>query len=86
MDPSPLHDAHKSLLDGLDLGHLAGHIVSLGAVFGYFIGLLPALAALGAVIWYTIAILETRTVQSYFRRRRFKGKQRRAAVVKRESR
>jgi len=61
---------HKSILDGLDLGHLTAHLISLGAVVGFFIGLLPALAALGAVIWYVIAIYETRTVQDWRERRR----------------
>ncbi len=53
-----------------DLGHIVGHSVSLGALFGYFVGALPALAALGAVIWYAIAIYETRTVQDFLARRK----------------
>lgn len=61
---------HQSILDGLDLGHLTAHLISLGALFGYFVGVLPALAALGAVIWYGIAIYETRTVQDWLARRR----------------
>lgn len=53
-----------------DLGHITGHAVSLGAIFGAFLGILPALAALGAVIWYVLAIYETRTVQTWLQRRR----------------
>lgn len=68
-DHSPLSEVHKTILDGLDLGHLTGHLVSLGAIVGVVAGVLPALAALGAVIWYCIAIYETKTFQSWRRRR-----------------
>lgn len=51
-----------------DLGHVTGHAISLGAIFGAFLGILPALAALGAVVWYGIAIYETRTVQAFIKR------------------
>lgn len=64
------HGIHRSIFDGLDLGHLTAHLISVGALVGYFVGLLPALAALGAVIWYGIAIYETRTVQEWLARRR----------------
>lgn len=53
-----------------DLGHITGHAISFGAIVGTVVGVLPALAALGAVIWYGIAIYETRTVQAFLQRRR----------------
>lgn len=52
------------------LGHVTGHALSLGAIFGVLTGVLPVLAALGAVIWYIIAIYETQTVQTWLQRRR----------------
>lgn len=55
-------------MNQFDLGHITGHVVSAGAIFGAFLGILPALAALGAVIWYAIAIYETHTVQSWLKR------------------
>lgn len=66
----PVHDVHKSILDGLDMGHLTAHLISIGAIFGVVLGILPALAALGAVVWYAIAIYETKTFQAFLQRRR----------------
>jgi uncharacterized membrane protein YphA (DoxX/SURF4 family) len=77
-DPS-LQEAHKTIIDGLDLAHLAGHLTSLGAVAMVFLGALPALAALGAVIWYCIAIYETKTFQAW--RARARARKRLAKMV-----
>lgn len=67
---SDLSEAHRAIFEGLDAGHMTGHLVSLGAIVGVVAGLLPALAALGAVIWYGIAIYETKTVQNWLHRNR----------------
>lgn len=44
--------------------------VSALAIVGAFAGLLPPLAALGALIWYTIQIWESKTVQGWITKRR----------------
>ncbi len=46
----------------------AGHIISFGATVAVIAGILPTIAALGAVIWYAIAIFETKTVQGFLYR------------------
>ncbi len=60
------------VIDGLDWAQLTGHLVSMGAIVGTIVGLIPALAALAAVIWYVIAIWETKTVQGWLHHRRLK--------------
>lgn len=82
MSDHGVYDAHRTILDGLDLGHLAGHGISLVAILGVFTGVLPALAALGAVIWYMISIYETRTFQSWRARQRAKKRLARFVLLK----
>lgn len=78
MSDHSLTDAHRDLFNGLDLGHITGHVVSAAAILGVVAGVLPALAALGAVVWYGISIYETKTVQRWLRARR-RRKARRAS-------
>ena len=42
---------------------LVGDTVSLAAIVGTFLGYLPAIASLGAAVWYAIQIWESDTVQ-----------------------
>ena len=44
-------------------------IVSAGAIVGTILGDLPYVAALAGMIWYTIQIWESRTVQHWWRNR-----------------
>lgn len=49
------------------------HIVdalSIGAVLGTLIGMLPAIAAGLSIVWTSIRIYETKTVQKWLRRGR----------------
>jgi hypothetical protein len=70
MSDHSIGEAHRDLVNGLDLGHIAGHVVSLGSVLAVLAGLLPVIAAFGAVVWYAISIYETKTVQRWLRSRR----------------
>ena len=54
----------------------AGNIVSVGAIFGTFIGWLPGIAAFIAFVWYLIQIYESATVQLWLKRRLLKKLQR----------
>lgn len=45
-------------------------VVSAGTVIGALAGWLPEIAALFTIIWTTIRIFESDTVQSFIRRRR----------------
>ena len=65
-------DNHSSIIDGLDLGHVTGHLLSMGSLLAVFAGFLPAIAAFGAFIWYCISIYETKTFQAWLHRRRLK--------------
>ena len=56
----------------LDLSHLLGHIFSAGAIIGTFIGWLPGVAAVVALIWYMIQIYESKSVQNWLRTRRMR--------------
>lgn len=49
--------------DPSSVGSWTGHIVSLFAIGGSFFGLIPALAAILAVIWYSLEIYDNRTVR-----------------------
>ncbi len=53
--------------------HLTGiiilDIVSAGAVLGTLAGILPPLAAFGAVVWYAIQIWESQTVQGWLKKK-----------------
>jgi chromate transport protein ChrA len=50
-----------------------GHSISLGAILMTLAGLLPAAAALVAIIWYAIQIYESVTVQRWLKNRRLKA-------------
>lgn len=47
-----------------------GHSVSLAAIGGALMGLLPSIAAVAALIWYMLEIYESRTIQKFVRARR----------------
>jgi hypothetical protein len=49
-----------------------GNILSAGAIGATLIGLLPAVAAGVALVWYTIQIAESKTVQDWIRGRRLR--------------
>jgi hypothetical protein len=46
---------------------LAVDLVSAAAILGTLAGVLPPLAALGAVVWYAIQIFESDTVQVWLK-------------------
>lgn len=48
----------------------AGNIISVGAIAGSWLGHIPALAAIVALIWYLIQIYESLTVQRWLANRR----------------
>lgn len=52
---------------------VAAHVISLAAIGGAFVGILPPLAALGAIIWYAIQIYESRTFQDWLAKVRKKS-------------
>jgi hypothetical protein len=56
---------------------IAGNLVSAGAILGTFLGYLPAIAALGAIVWYCIQVYESRTVQRWLRLRRHRLRRKR---------
>lgn len=47
---------------------IAGDAVSVGTVIGAITGILPAIAALVTIIWTSIRIYETKTVQDWLAR------------------
>lgn len=69
----------------LDVSYWLGHGLSLGAIAMTIAGVLPAVAALVAVIWYTIQIYESNTAQKWLEKRRMKRKARRVARIRAES-
>lgn len=60
-------DKHTAL-GSLSPTDVAGHTISVASLVGILAGVLPALAALGAVVWYAIAIYETKTMQELIMR------------------
>lgn len=56
--------------------------VSAGAIIGAILGLLPALAALGAIVWYLIQIYESRTFQHWIANLRMKNRARKLARLR----
>ena len=44
---------------------ITAHTISLGAIVGSFAGIIPPLAALGALVWYVIQIFESSSVQKF---------------------
>lgn len=53
-----------------DFLHWLGHVMSGAAVVGAFVGLLPPIAALVGVVYYSIQIYESPTVQQWNATRR----------------
>lgn len=53
-----------------DFVHWLGHVLSGAAVVGAFVGLLPPIAALVGVVYYSIQIYESQTVQQWKATRR----------------
>lgn len=53
-----------------DFTHWMGHTFSLGALAGAFTGILPAIAAVVAFMWYALQIYESPTVQKWLTERR----------------
>lgn len=51
--------------DPSPLASWTGHIVSLFAIGGSLFGLIPAIAAVLAVIWYALEIYDNRTVRAW---------------------
>lgn len=49
-----------------------GNGLSLGAIATTMLGLTPAVAAIVAIIWYSIQIYESATVQKWFAKRRLR--------------
>lgn len=66
---SPANRAFNYSMDGL----------SIAAIAGAFVGLLPALAGLAGLIWYALQIWESKTVQKHVRRLRAKARAKRRA-------
>lgn len=62
----------------------AGNVISLGAIAGTIIGWLPLFAALVAIIWYSIQIWESSTVQEYVRKRMTISKAKKVARLRAE--
>lgn len=60
------------------------HVLAFFAWFGSLVGLLPAFAALIGIIWYTIQIMESNTVQKWLDKKRTARKGRRIAKLKAE--
>lgn len=58
-----------------------GNGVSLGAIVTSFMGLVPALAALVALLWYLVQIYESKTVQVWIAKRRLRQLARLKAAV-----
>lgn len=70
---------------GNPMGDYIRHVIdtiSVGAVVGVILGLLPAIAALGAAVWYLIQIWESRTCQHWIANRRMKYRARKIARLK----
>ena len=49
--------------------NIIGDVISAGAILGTILGDLPYVAAFAGMIWYTIQIWESRTVQHWWRTR-----------------
>ena len=55
-----------------DHSHLvaAANVISLGAIFGSFMGVITPLAAIAALLWYALQIYESKLVQDWVHHRR----------------
>lgn len=49
------------------IGLIAADVISAVAIAGTFVGLLPPLAAFGAIVWYVIQIYESDTAQRWIK-------------------
>jgi TctA family transporter len=50
----------------------AGHLFSVGAILGTFVGWLPGTATIIALIWYVLQVYESKTVQRFLHARRMR--------------
>jgi len=57
-------------------------VVSAGAIIGTILGDLPYVAALAGMVWYTIQIWESRTVQHWWRNRQMVRKAKKIARLR----
>ena len=64
-------------IDHTLIGRVIADTVSAVAILGAFMGLLPSLAALGALVWYAINIYESAPVQRWLRLHRHKRRRKR---------
>lgn len=69
-----------SVMDQYNPLHWLGHSASVFVILATLASLLPAFAALAAIIWYAVQIYESDTCQKYLEKRRMKRK---AALVAR---
>jgi len=67
-------------MQNLDLSNLAAQGLSLAAIVGAFMRLVPEVAAFAALVWYIILIYQSATVQHWLHARRV----RKIAKLKRE--
>ena len=58
---------------------LVADIISAGAIIGVFAHVIPWLGGLAAFVWYCVQILESKTVQCFFRKRRHRKMRRQRA-------
>lgn len=58
-------------------GNHIADVISVGAILGTFMKILPPLAVLLAIIWYCLEIYESKTVQGWLRRRHLRKQRRR---------
>ena len=66
-----MHTLHKGAWAvNFSLDQWVGNVLSLGAIVGTVMGWLPAVAAVVALIWYVIQIVESKTFQRWYSRRR----------------
>lgn len=59
------------------LALIAADAVSAAAILGAFTGILPPLAALGALVWYCVQVWESDTVQTWVKGHRHVARRRR---------
>ena len=64
-----MHESNNDL--GLILGHV-GSAISASAIIGVLTGILPLIGVLMAIVWYSIAISETKTVKNWWHARQIR--------------
>lgn len=74
----------QNILESLTNGTLWGHVLAVGTWVGTLLGVLPALAALFAVVFYCVQIFESDTVQKWLEAKRKVKKAIRLAKLKSE--